>query len=644
MFPFRIFALGLLLALSAVAMPQGRTGTITGQLSGVVPEGCELRLEAIGAPGQENPTRRKLQCDAKHSFRVEGLAPGSYRLVAWKNGSEISAFEKCFLLPGAEQHVDLTCHGLDQLRVRVVDQSAAPIAGARILASVQLTQLSRNHQTWMRGLPQQWEAKSDSKGEAILTVPGAIPYSITASHQDGRGAHRLLSADHSWGPPIQLQLRPMGRIVGKVADAKWLAYDGAWLRVIPLDRPQQSPSSQLSRHGASWHRVGVDGRIDSRELAQGRYRLELVQPPQIDAKRPLLHGDVPTGFHAEHPDLDFFEHHPCETRELTVSTKLLVLSQPLKPAWTPKAVEIQGRVLRAGKPVPGASVFASTSQVTTELSFWSYFPALPASPRSDQSDPNSIVTDAEGRFRFRGIRTGTWYFRAWMPGTHAQGPEQKLAIRASSSPLPLTLDLGTSTVRARVLPGRGNDWWKDKSLQLFRGNEAAMRPNLFGSNGLCLSSRAQEIPIDGQGRIELKGLSPGPWLLRLVPHIGPCPFVRFDVGEQENLDLGTLSFIPRHQVELPLDAQTVELFSQSESPSFRIFRMDPLLGKVFVADLDFDGQRIPSLRLNPGKYKLQNTTRYAGGLAPFQRPAVPGLAIEFEVDEKGAVHPTPLSF
>ncbi|MBL9087391.1 MAG: carboxypeptidase regulatory-like domain-containing protein [Planctomycetia bacterium] len=222
----------------------------------------------------------------------------------------------------------------------VIDLDGRPVAGARVVARLPDGTASAT--------------TSDAKGRFAVAVPGSESFTgvaVEATAADGRRGTRL------------------GFLRGRAGDFPVVVGERRTLRVRVVD-PRGTPV-EGARVMAGMHGTGWGGDLAAAESARdGTATLDLLRVPSGTCVVGAEHADVGRG--ESQVPADAADGTDVEVR----------LDRPPVPSSPPRAdvdVDIAGVVLEAGRPLAGATVSAAGPRPLPE-----------------------VVTDAEGRFRFRG--------------------------------------------------------------------------------------------------------------------------------------------------------------------------------------------------------------------------------------------------
>jgi hypothetical protein len=234
---------------------------------GVLP----LAAEAAALPAGAGSTLGGAQtavADARGRFTVEGLLPGRYRVEVAHDGFQPLGVEVT-LGPGERRDVGVVtmAEGFP-VRGRVVDQTGAPIEGARVSAGA-------------GGLP---AAVTDAAGQFTLSLaPGR--YRVTASAEGwGTASADTMAAAGGAQPIVELRLaRADGTIEGLVRDDAGRPLAHARLAARPVGSPPVATTT-----------TDAGGHFRLARLPGGELRIEVAHPDYPQVSAPATAGQFAT--------------------------------------------------------------------------------------------------------------------------------------------------------------------------------------------------------------------------------------------------------------------------------------------------------------------------------------------------------------
>ena len=416
-----------------------RTGAIAGS---VRDEGGQAIVDAEVRLGPTRVTTYGLNNDttsrADGSYLIGHIPPGEVGIAA-EHDEHLSQFQSGVAVRAGEttQGIDFTLTSSPTISGRVIDESGAPIAGARV---------------W--GKPEKGGsgagAKSKDDGSFEVFLPQVDPYAleITCTGFDPIGVWE-------WEPVYEPGTKDLTFIMKQATMTTFVVLDAA--TDVPIEsfgvRIIRNKGSKAARYGS----LKLGGLPPVAEHPDGRY--EIGARPGIDRFELLSPGYLELAGDVEH-DLE------------APGTQTLRLE---------RGVALTGRVTLKGQPVPGETIVVVPVRIINAGSiFDEEWPSDPSTLQGlfiDQDRAWRAESDSEGRFTFISLEKGPYF---------------QLTIREGSSPcarrLPVEVqgdedvDLGdielepAAFLRARLLMPDGvdptnavfylDDW---KNQQTFHG-------------------------------------------------------------------------------------------------------------------------------------------------------------------------------
>ncbi|RMH01690.1 MAG: carboxypeptidase regulatory-like domain-containing protein [Planctomycetota bacterium] len=410
--------------------------------------------------------RAEAESGSDGRFRLTGLAPGRYRLGAAAPG--LVAAERVVEVAAEprEQTVDLRLGRGGTVTGRVLDPQAQPLAGARVLLAPMDGFAALR---WQRRQVEQEGLEVGPDGRFRLEgLPPSGRWRVLAA-ADGFDLGR--SGAVADGTDLELVLRPLRTLSGRVLDAEGRPVARASLRLEPL---ATGPGPMRFLGGARTV-ADEDGGFEFRRVAAGDYALVAEAPAGSARIEPLTLGD---------------RNEPVEVR-LSGGDALVVAVRDA-----------------AGRPVVGAKVRARSAAAADA------FPA-PAGAgrirfRRGPGSGRTGNTDPAGEIRFLGLEPGPWSLRVSADGFADRDLE--VQVRGEGEQREEVVLLPASSLVVRVVDTTGAPV-AGAGLEL-----RATEPD---------RSLRSSVRADDWGVAVWRGLEPGSYAL--FPNSGPQVF-QFEEG------------------------------------------------------------------------------------------------------------------
>lgn len=330
-----------------VDVPEGKTVSdvvlelepgvrLTGRVTG--PTGTPLADAAVGV--QPSPTGsfamtgslRRTTTDSSGEYVLEGLDPGEETIQV--THPKYNSVSKSVTLKGRDTKLDIQLEGGSTVRGVVVTDSGAPVADAEVDA---VSAGGGNH-----------SARTNASGAFEMESMRPGRYRFTAS-KSGLVEGSMNDVDISAGTPIRLVMQTGGTIYG---------------RVTGVSESDMANVTVNARSGRASSSAAVD--------PQGNFRLE---------GAPV--GTVSVSATVQPRDFAGRRTSGTQTVEITAGS-----SQQMNIDFRGDVV-VRGRVLRNGRPMPGASV--------------SFFPR-----KSGSQSSASVSSDEQGTYSVFGLEEGEY--------------------------------------------------------------------------------------------------------------------------------------------------------------------------------------------------------------------------------------------
>ncbi|HYI13204.1 MAG TPA: carboxypeptidase-like regulatory domain-containing protein [Thermoanaerobaculia bacterium] len=408
---------GVELSLQRAARVHGRiTGTDGKPLVGVR---MSVRDESDG-PSFRNPMFNFTDSTSSDADGMYGLAtvpPGEQTVVFSKQGYA-RQHKTIAVTAGKELRLDVTLDAGRTLKGRVVDESGQPVTGADV---------------WAAAEQQDANGTSDSDGNFVLGGLGIKEYRVQARKQGLVPAEERV--DIATAGSVTLVLRRGGRISGRVTG----------LPPALLSFVQVSASTH-----DSWNHARAD--------AAGAFTITGVADGQVTVAAHVESGTA--------------------TRRSTErEVALLDGSAPFVELAFVDGFTVQGRVLAAGRPVPGIYVALS--------------------PKGGKGMPVSAQTSGNGTFSIADVAAGSYQVVVHGDSGMPMVEEE----RTISGPTTLDLELRGAIVRGRVLDAAERTPVANAAVTLESGGSA--------------QGWHREEMSDSNGNFSLLFVPPGQWTLHV---------------------------------------------------------------------------------------------------------------------------------
>ncbi len=238
-----------------IVLPPLRSGSLeVVDPSGRPPSGVRARILTRGflyrLEGYEDPldSSRHLRAAGPGRWRVEGLPPGSYTVLAGRRGGPWA--EGTLVLPEREEEgaCRLVLPSPRSFRLRVVDPSGRPLAGARLHALLKMEAPIPGRWDFLSRIPI-FLGETDSRGDLEVRLPLRTAKVLTVEHPAfaiGRFEPPPVS-----GAFVKLRLPRLGRLVGRVETADLLRSRTSRFFALRWDRdPRTGPEFRFARADA----------------------------------------------------------------------------------------------------------------------------------------------------------------------------------------------------------------------------------------------------------------------------------------------------------------------------------------------------------------------------------------------------------
>ena len=430
-------------------------GGIAGRVEGTYGEKItQFRMQARPdqpnmTVGSDNLSSSQLQSDAQGAFKIENLAPGTYRLMVVAEGYAPRVSEPIEVKPG-EITKDVVIHlsGGGNVEVHVVDPTGRSVQGAFVFTDEEARRFADYNQSW----PKSWTRQTDKGGlytfkwQAEGKQLAAVAYH--PDYAEGRGAATVVAGKTQ---RLEIALTLAGMVQGTV-------YDRAG---------QPKPAVAVLAYGS----FGARGSryLETRTNDAGRYELRSLAPGRWQVSANFTPGGSRyTG--------------QSQSVELTAGQTITV-------DFREASGRIFGVVARAGAPLPGADVSAYAQ-----------------SQSGQPSSQGNAQTNAQGQYECLGLAPGKYNVTAYLrtPSGRSGAQVQQQVELAENESREVNLTIPTGAIRGVVV--READ---STAVSGARGSGQRQQ----GAESSPFSYYAGDVQTDADGRFEMVGLGAGKYRL-----------------------------------------------------------------------------------------------------------------------------------
>ncbi len=301
------------------------------------------------------------------------------------------------------------------------DRTGVPVDGARVVLGTKSEQdvsqrLDRTQDNDLWGQSDVRYARTDAAGLARLSsFPGKVAIACAGAKGflNSDPLHVTLSADRD--QDVELRLKHGGTVVARVRDARGQPVEG-----VALEHKQPATNGE-----------DEDATIDPR-------------PSKTDAAGTFSFDALVPGTHAfrvsDRPQEGvWFDEGNAAQNEGWVESVVAEGSQATLDFATPARGGLFGSIREGGRPLAGAQLHLEEIRASSERNGGWFSPGT--------NDPFTTITDADGRYRYEGLRCGSYRLQI----SHASRRMAAVADVAIESPArPFDVDLDVSSIEGRV--------------------------------------------------------------------------------------------------------------------------------------------------------------------------------------------------